>query len=182
MLQSFLIIIHEIAPLSPTSHWTCLDKAKATLMDEWNSDMHSLIYFDTPSSLCVLFPCSFSFFIYSISDIIWCTFQQFIKIIHFQLKYGLQKESEDTSSAAAGVSALLDDSWFSSDSFLHHLCKVPYHAELVCVSVSLHIKDHNLIISKQMFDVYQLCINFRFFPVQFAIVFLESMQKKKQRE
>ncbi|XVF20659.1 hypothetical protein REPUB_Repub12eG0020700 [Reevesia pubescens] len=47
-------------------------------------------------------------------------FTKFIKVIYYQLKYGLQK---DPSVAEAGASPLLDDSWFSSDSFLHHLCK-----------------------------------------------------------
>ncbi|EXB66973.1 hypothetical protein L484_004898 [Morus notabilis] len=47
-------------------------------------------------------------------------FVKFIKVIYFQLKYGLQKDSPDTTGAAA---ALLDDSWFSADSFLHHLFK-----------------------------------------------------------
>ncbi|XVF81878.1 hypothetical protein PTKIN_Ptkin15bG0191100 [Pterospermum kingtungense] len=46
-------------------------------------------------------------------------FTKFIKVIYYQLKYGLQKDRSD---AEAGASAL-DDSWFSSDSFLHHLCK-----------------------------------------------------------
>lgn len=45
---------------------------------------------------------------------------QFIKVIYYQLKHGLQKDNRDTS----GASALLDDSWLSSDSFLYHLCKV----------------------------------------------------------
>uniref|UniRef100_A0A2N9IEW9 Protein AAR2 homolog n=1 Tax=Fagus sylvatica TaxID=28930 RepID=A0A2N9IEW9_FAGSY len=49
--------------------------------------------------------------------------EAFIKVIYYQLKYGLQKDHTDTSGAATGVSALLDDSWFSADSFLHHLCK-----------------------------------------------------------
>lgn len=47
-------------------------------------------------------------------------FTKFIKVIYYQLKYGLQK---DRSVGEAGTSALLDDSWFSSDSFLHRLCK-----------------------------------------------------------
>nr|BCQ06483.1 FcAAR2 protein [Ficus carica] len=50
-------------------------------------------------------------------------FVKFIKVIYFQLKYGLQKDSQDTSGAAVGASALFDDSWYSADSFLHHLCK-----------------------------------------------------------
>ncbi|KAB2015979.1 hypothetical protein ES319_D08G064200v1 [Gossypium barbadense] len=47
-------------------------------------------------------------------------FTKFIKVIYYQLKYGLQK---DRSVGEAGTSALLDDSWFSSDSFLHCFCK-----------------------------------------------------------
>ncbi|XP_022727841.1 protein AAR2 homolog isoform X2 [Durio zibethinus] len=47
-------------------------------------------------------------------------FTKFIKVIYYQLKYGLQK---DHTVAEAGASALLDDSWFSFDSFLHRLCK-----------------------------------------------------------
>ncbi|KAL4614007.1 hypothetical protein ACB092_07G024000 [Castanea dentata] len=50
-------------------------------------------------------------------------FTKFIKVIYYQLKFGLEKDHTDTSGAATGVSALLDDSWLSADSFLHHLCK-----------------------------------------------------------
>ncbi|KAF4381930.1 hypothetical protein F8388_000624 [Cannabis sativa] len=50
-------------------------------------------------------------------------YQQFIKVIYYQLKYGLQKDNADSSGAVVGASALIDDSWFSADSFLHHLCK-----------------------------------------------------------
>ena len=50
---------------------------------------------------------------------------QFIKVIYYQLKFGLEKDHKDTGGAATGVSTLLDDSWLSADSFLHHLCKVP---------------------------------------------------------
>ncbi|KAK7385695.1 hypothetical protein VNO78_31495 [Psophocarpus tetragonolobus] len=45
-------------------------------------------------------------------------FTKFIKVIYDQLKYGLQKDRTDETG-----SALLDDSWLSADSFLHHLCK-----------------------------------------------------------
>ncbi|KAG5081252.1 hypothetical protein GLYMA_02G247400v4 [Glycine max] len=45
-------------------------------------------------------------------------FTKFIKVIYNQLKYGLQKDHMDETG-----SALLDDSWLSADSFLHHLCK-----------------------------------------------------------
>ncbi|KAK2643977.1 hypothetical protein Ddye_019172 [Dipteronia dyeriana] len=47
-------------------------------------------------------------------------FTKFIKVIYYQLKYGLQKDRSDVQT---GVSTLLDDSWLSADSFLHHLCK-----------------------------------------------------------
>ncbi|KAK9266016.1 hypothetical protein L1049_010753 [Liquidambar formosana] len=50
-------------------------------------------------------------------------FTKFIKVIYYQLKYGFQKDSTDMIGAEKGASALLDDLWFSSDSFLHHLCK-----------------------------------------------------------
>ncbi|TKY56741.1 AAR protein [Spatholobus suberectus] len=45
-------------------------------------------------------------------------FTKFVKVIYNQLKYGLQKDHVDETG-----SALLDDSWLSADSFLHHLCK-----------------------------------------------------------
>ncbi|KAL5745115.1 hypothetical protein ACOSP7_026261 [Xanthoceras sorbifolium] len=47
-------------------------------------------------------------------------FTKFIKVIYYQLKYGLQKDRSDLQT---GASTLLDDSWLSADSFLHHLCK-----------------------------------------------------------
>lgn len=50
-------------------------------------------------------------------------FTKFIKVIYYQLKYGLQKDSTDTGVSVRQASTLLDDSWFSADSFLHHLCK-----------------------------------------------------------
>ncbi|KAF2295380.1 hypothetical protein GH714_032708 [Hevea brasiliensis] len=50
-------------------------------------------------------------------------FTKFIKVIYYQLKYGLQKDREETNCAGVGVSTLLDESWFSADSFLHRLCK-----------------------------------------------------------
>ncbi|KAL5102046.1 hypothetical protein RYX36_006373 [Vicia faba] len=45
-------------------------------------------------------------------------FTKFIKVIYYQLKYGLQKDRKDDTGPP-----LLDDSWLSTDSFLHHLCK-----------------------------------------------------------
>ncbi|XP_048230769.1 protein AAR2 homolog isoform X2 [Ricinus communis] len=50
-------------------------------------------------------------------------FTKFIKVIYYQLKYGLQKDKAETNDAGVGVSTLLDESWFSADSFLHQLCK-----------------------------------------------------------
>ncbi|GAV75828.1 AAR2 domain-containing protein [Cephalotus follicularis] len=47
-------------------------------------------------------------------------YTKFIKVIYDQLKYGLHK---DRGGIKPGGSALLDDSWLSADSFLHHLCK-----------------------------------------------------------
>ncbi|PQM43037.1 hypothetical protein Pyn_17673 [Prunus yedoensis var. nudiflora] len=46
-------------------------------------------------------------------------FAKFIRVIYYQLKQGLQKDCSDTNSG----STLLDDSWFSADSFLHRLFK-----------------------------------------------------------
>ncbi|KAL3813306.1 hypothetical protein ACJIZ3_014574 [Penstemon smallii] len=50
-------------------------------------------------------------------------FTKFIRVIYHQLKYGLQKDQKDIGTTDKGVSALLDESWLTSDSFLHHLCK-----------------------------------------------------------
>ncbi|KAG8373778.1 hypothetical protein BUALT_Bualt11G0060500 [Buddleja alternifolia] len=50
-------------------------------------------------------------------------FTKFIKVIYHQLKNGFQKDQKDIGCTPEGVSALLDESWLSSDSFLHHLCK-----------------------------------------------------------
>ncbi|XP_016649208.1 PREDICTED: LOW QUALITY PROTEIN: protein AAR2 homolog [Prunus mume] len=47
-------------------------------------------------------------------------FATFIRVIYYQLKHGLHKDCRDTS----GESSLLDDSWFSADSFLLRLFKV----------------------------------------------------------
>ncbi|XP_050262638.1 uncharacterized protein LOC126707076 isoform X9 [Quercus robur] len=57
-------------------------------------------------------------------------FTKFSKVIYYQLKFGLEKDRTDTSGAATGLSALLDDSWLSVDSFLHHLCKTRKLKEL----------------------------------------------------
>lgn len=57
------------------------------------------------------------------------TFLQFIKVLYYQLKYGFQKEHTDTGDAEKGALRLLDESWLSTDSFLHHLCKVVFQVE-----------------------------------------------------
>ncbi|KAF9664034.1 hypothetical protein SADUNF_Sadunf17G0114100 [Salix dunnii] len=44
-------------------------------------------------------------------------------VIFYQLKYGLQKDRTESNGAGIAVSSLLDESWFSADSFLHRLCK-----------------------------------------------------------
>ncbi|KAM4087763.1 hypothetical protein ACB094_07G020500 [Castanea mollissima] len=66
-------------------------------------------------------------------------FTKFIKVIYYQLKFGLEKDHTDTSGAATGVSALLDDSWLSADSFLHHLCKEFFSLMLDASSVDGHL-------------------------------------------
>uniref|UniRef100_A0A6N2KAH3 Protein AAR2 homolog n=1 Tax=Salix viminalis TaxID=40686 RepID=A0A6N2KAH3_SALVM len=50
-------------------------------------------------------------------------FTKFIKVIFYQLKYGLEKDRTESNGAGIAVSSLLDESWFSADSFLHRLCK-----------------------------------------------------------
>ncbi|KAL8546798.1 hypothetical protein ACS0TY_006494 [Phlomoides rotata] len=50
-------------------------------------------------------------------------FTKFIKVVYYQLQFGFQRDRKDASAVPEGVS-LLDESWLSSDSFLHHLCKV----------------------------------------------------------
>ncbi|CAL1413417.1 unnamed protein product [Linum trigynum] len=50
-------------------------------------------------------------------------YTKFIKVIYYQLKYGLQKDRADANAAGLGVSTLLDESWFGADSFLHQLFK-----------------------------------------------------------
>ncbi|XP_027079429.1 uncharacterized protein [Coffea arabica] len=50
-------------------------------------------------------------------------FTTFIRIIYYQLKYGFLKDHQNTAIAEKGALALLDESWLSADSFLHHLCK-----------------------------------------------------------
>ncbi|KAM3693918.1 hypothetical protein ACJW31_07G021000 [Castanea mollissima] len=66
-------------------------------------------------------------------------FTTFIKVIYYQLKFGLEKDHTDTSGAATGVSALLDDSWLSAANFLHHLCKEFFSLMLDASSVDGHL-------------------------------------------
>eukprot|EP00258_Populus_trichocarpa_P028174 XP_024444193.1 protein AAR2 homolog isoform X2 [Populus trichocarpa] len=58
-------------------------------------------------------------------------FTKFIKVIFYQLKYGLQKDRKESNGAGIAVSSLLDESWFSADSFLHRLCKTRKLKELL---------------------------------------------------
>lgn len=50
-------------------------------------------------------------------------FTKFIKCVYYQLKYGFHKEHTGSRGIGKESSMLLDDSWFSADSFLLHLCK-----------------------------------------------------------
>ncbi|KAL8257234.1 hypothetical protein R6Q59_029275 [Mikania micrantha] len=50
-------------------------------------------------------------------------FTKFIKVLHNQLKYALQKGQPDNNIAATEPITLLDDSFLSTDSFLQHLCQ-----------------------------------------------------------
>ncbi|KAL6555502.1 hypothetical protein OROHE_007174 [Orobanche hederae] len=50
-------------------------------------------------------------------------FTKFIKVIYYQLKYVFLKDQKDIGAKAEGESVLLDESWLSSDNFLHRLCK-----------------------------------------------------------
>lgn len=50
-------------------------------------------------------------------------FTKFLGVIYHQLKYGFQKEHTDSGGSNRGAFVMLDESWLSSDSFLHHLCK-----------------------------------------------------------
>ncbi|XP_021755038.1 protein AAR2 homolog [Chenopodium quinoa] len=50
-------------------------------------------------------------------------FIKFIKCVYYQLKYGFQRGHANNSTIEKESSLLLDDSWFTSDSFLHHLSK-----------------------------------------------------------
>ncbi|XP_050941471.1 uncharacterized protein LOC103496849 isoform X1 [Cucumis melo] len=48
-------------------------------------------------------------------------FTKFIKVIYHQLKFGLEKDRSNDKAGSSSI--LIDESWFSADSFLHHLCK-----------------------------------------------------------
>lgn len=50
-------------------------------------------------------------------------FTKFIRVIYYQLKFGFQKDQTGSSNVEKESSLLLDESWLSADSFLHHLCK-----------------------------------------------------------
>ncbi|KAJ4974731.1 hypothetical protein NE237_007905 [Protea cynaroides] len=50
-------------------------------------------------------------------------FTKFIKVLYYQLNYGLQKERSNTIGVGKGEPVLLDDSWLSRDCFLRHFCK-----------------------------------------------------------
>ncbi|KAL3526983.1 hypothetical protein ACH5RR_011639 [Cinchona calisaya] len=50
-------------------------------------------------------------------------FTKFVRVIYYQFKYGFHKDQKDSTLTEMGAPALLDESWLSSDSFLHHLCK-----------------------------------------------------------
>ncbi|XP_042494484.1 protein AAR2 homolog [Macadamia integrifolia] len=50
-------------------------------------------------------------------------FYFFIKVLYYQLHYGLQKDRSNTIEAEKGATVLLDESWLSTESFLHRFCK-----------------------------------------------------------
>ncbi|KAF9623443.1 hypothetical protein IFM89_003027 [Coptis chinensis] len=50
-------------------------------------------------------------------------FTKFVKVIYHQMKFGLQNDHTSISGHEKGTVFFLDDSWFSKDNFLHHLCK-----------------------------------------------------------
>lgn len=50
-------------------------------------------------------------------------FTKFIAVIYFQLRHGFNKETIKGNSMDKGTSLFLDDTWFSKDIFLFHLCK-----------------------------------------------------------
>lgn len=50
-------------------------------------------------------------------------FMKFIKCVYYQLSYGFQRDHARNRCIEKESSLLLDDSWLTSDSFLHHLSK-----------------------------------------------------------
>ncbi|KAL0431377.1 UNVERIFIED_CONTAM: protein AAR2 [Sesamum radiatum] len=72
-------------------------------------------------------------------------FTKFIKVIYHQLKYGFSKDQKDTGTMPEGVSALLDESWLSSDSFLHHLCKTRRLKELLEDSLGWQFQQNSAV-------------------------------------
>lgn len=50
-------------------------------------------------------------------------FTKFIKVIYYQLQFGFQKDQKSIGDVPQGVLTFWDESWLSSDSFLHRLCK-----------------------------------------------------------
>ncbi|KAB5516657.1 hypothetical protein DKX38_027305 [Salix brachista] len=59
----------------------------------------------------------------SLVSLLLSCIEAFIKVVFYQLKYGLEKDRTESNGAGIAVSSLLDESWFSADSFLHRLCK-----------------------------------------------------------
>ncbi|XP_074332473.1 uncharacterized protein LOC141670493 isoform X3 [Apium graveolens] len=50
-------------------------------------------------------------------------FTKFIKVLYYQLKFGLQENKKDVDVERESTSVLFDESWLSADSFMYHLCK-----------------------------------------------------------
>ncbi|CAI9110600.1 OLC1v1010654C1 [Oldenlandia corymbosa var. corymbosa] len=50
-------------------------------------------------------------------------FTKFNRVVYYQLKFGFQKDQQHNSVSQQGALPLLDESFLSADSFLHHLCK-----------------------------------------------------------
>ncbi|KAJ4823628.1 hypothetical protein Tsubulata_032163, partial [Turnera subulata] len=64
----------------------------------------------------------------SLTSLLLSCIKAFMRVIYYQLKYGLQKDKAEAHGAG---SSLLDESWFSADSFLHRLCKTRKLKELL---------------------------------------------------
>lgn len=101
----------------------------------WESNVFKLISFSI--KLALNSTCPFLFFFHFICTDKWHVMgiSQFIRVIYYQLKQGLQKDCSDTNSG----STLLDDSWFSADSFLHRLFKVRDLGASFCCCCSFFI-------------------------------------------